>query len=335
MNSKEMKSALKWGIIGLGNIAHQFAKDLQLVEGSKIVSVASRNLSKAFEFGAEYGVVKCYGNYNEILDDPDVDIVYVATPHNSHVTLSVAAMNAGKHVLCEKPLAVNKHEVNTIISAARNNQVFMMEAFWSRFNPSIVKAMEVIRSGEIGEINYLNVDFTFFRNDNDDSRMLNMDLAGGSLLDMGVYPVFLSYLIFGIPEDILATGRFHKTGVDIQTSAILKYPNGIANVFSGFASQSDMVAKIYGTKGAIFIQPIWHESQGIKIRTEGKMTLHSLPTKGKGFTYEIEECMRCIQNGQLESDQWSHQNSLDLITITDEIRDKIGLRYPFENKIQE
>ena len=328
-----MKS-INWGIIGLGNIAHQFAKDLLLVEGAKLAAVASRSQEKANAFAQTYQADSAYGDYDSILNDPNVDIIYIATPHNSHEELTIRALRAGKHVLCEKPLAVNQNQVKNMVKVAQEERRFLMEAFWSKFNPSIKECLSLVEKGKIGEVNYVNADFSFYRDDPDDSRMLNMDLAGGSLLDMGVYPVFLAYSIFGNPKQILATGRFYKTGADIQTSAILKFENGIANIMSGFASQTDMVAKIYGTGGRIYIHPYWHETQGFTLIEgnggEYKTTEISLPTKGKGFTYEIEECLVCIRNGQLESENWSHQHSIDLITITDEIRNQMGLHYPFE-----
>lgn len=325
---------MNWGIIGLGNIAHLFVQDLLLVKEASIGAVASRNQSKANRFAEKYKVAKAYGNYQALLKDPDIDIIYIATPHNSHEQLSIAALEAGKHVLCEKPLAVNQSQVQQMIAVAQEEGRFLMEAFWAKFNPSIKKVLALIDKGVIGAVNYVNADFTFYREDPDDSRMLNMDLAGGSLLDMGVYPLFLAYSIFGNPEQILATGRFHQTGADIQTAAILKFKNGIANMMSGFVSQSDMVAKIYGTKGRIYLHPYWHETQGFTL-IEGndgntKTTKMHYPTKGKGFTYEIEECMQCIQQGKLESPNWTHQNSVDLIGITDEIRRQAGLTYPFE-----
>ncbi len=328
-------SPLKWGIIGLGKIAHAFVKDLLLVEDVEISAVASRSIEKAKSFANEYNAPKAYGSYTELFQDSEVDVVYIATPHDSHANLSIEALNAGKHVLCEKPLAVNEQQVQAIIDAAKANGVFMMEAFWSRFNPTILAVLEDIKSGKIGEVNYVNVDFTFYREDDVNSRMLNMELAGGSLLDMGVYPCFLAYMTMGIPDEILASARFHETGADLQTSAIFKYKHGFANVMSGFVSQSDMCAKIYGTKGRILIPWIWHEAQGY-YRIEGNKgmendkTFFDLPTKGKGFTYEIEETKKCIQNGQLQSKLWSHQNSLDLIRITDRIRKQTGLKYPFE-----
>ena len=325
---------IKWGIIGLGNIAHQFVKDLLLVDNTTISAVASRSMDNAKAFAETYGIKKAYNQYTDVFADPEIDIVYIATPHDSHARYSILAMEAGKHVLCEKPLAVNAHQVQEIIDASRKNEVFMMEAFWSKFNPSISEVLKLIKEEKIGKINYVNADFTFLRNDAPDSRMLSMDCTGGSLLEMGVYPVFLAYSIFGNPEQVLATGRFHETGADMQTAAILRYEEGIAMLMSGFASQSDMIAKIYGTTGRIYLHPYWHETQGYTL-IEGnngieKTTYKNLPTKGKGFTYEIEECLKCISNGQIESKHWSHLDSLNLITITDKIRRETGLKYPFE-----
>lgn len=328
------KEQLSWGIIGLGNIAHQFIQDLQLLAGHTVVAVASRSRTKARKFASEYGVENYYGDYKSLFKDARVDIVYIATPHNSHAELSIEAMDHNKHVLCEKPLAVNKIEVQQMIAKAQSKNVFLMEAFWTRFNPSLQAILELLEKNTIGEVNYINADFTFYRDDPDDSRMLNIDLAGGSLLDMGVYPVFLAYVILGKPIQLSALARFHKTGVDLQTVSIFQYPSGVANLMSGFTSQSDMVAKIYGTTGRIYIHPIWHESQGFTLiqGNDGQYNSQefSYPTKGKGFTYEIEECLKCIKNDQIESKIWSHQNSLELIEITDEIRRQTGLIYPFE-----
>lgn len=323
---------MNWGIIGLGNIARAFTEDLMLIDNNQPYAVASRTQEKADAFGAKFLATKAYDSYATLFQDEQVDIVYIATPHDSHVSLAIEAMNAGKHVLCEKPLAVNAKQVQQMIEAAQANDVFLMEAFWSRFNPSIEAAFRQIQQGELGEVNYINADFTFYRDDPDTSRMLSMDLAGGSLLDMGVYPVFLAYLILGKPEKIHAISRKHKTGADLQTAALFEYPDAIANLMSGFQSQSDMIARICGTKGSIFINPIWHETQSYTFLDNrvGTEVNHMYPTKGKGFTYEIEECIKCIEAGLKQSPKWSWQNSLDLITLTDEIRNQIGLHYPFE-----
>jgi len=322
--------ALRWGILGLGKIAHKFCEDLARVDGNIIQSVGSRNQEKANQFAKKHSSVHAYGSYDELIADQDVDIIYIATPHNSHLEYAKKSLEAGKHVLCEKPLAVNAAQVKEMVACAKKNQRFLMEAFWSRFNPSIREIKEKVNAGVIGEVNYVNADFTFYRDDPDDSRMLNSALAGGSLLDMGVYPVFLAYFILGVPSKILASSTLHTTGVDLQSAAVLQYPNGIAQVMSGFKSESDMVAKIYGTEGKIFIDRVWHETDGYSIEKNAERKHFKHPRKGIGFTYEIEECQKCIQAGKIESTLWSHHDSIQLIMITDEIRRQAGVKYPFE-----
>jgi len=300
---------LNWGVIGLGKIAHLFVQDLLLLEDHTLTAVASRSKNKADTFATKYKAISAYSSYDELLSDPSVDVVYIATPHDSHQDWTIKALEKGKHV------ATNK---------------FLMEAFWSRFNPSIREIIDRCRRGDIGEVNYVNAEFSFLRNDSPDSRMLNMDRAGGSLLDMGVYPVFLAYVLMGVPEEVKAIGTFHETGADLQTASVLRYPNGVANLMSGFRSDSGMVARVSGTKGRFTIDRVWHETQSYTEHLSSGEKRFLLPTKGKGFTYEIEEVKSCIDQGLIESPSWSHKNSLELIGITDEIRNQCGLKYPFE-----
>ena len=324
---------LRWGIIGLGNIAHAFVQDLQLVENANLSAVASRSMDNAQAFAQQYEAPYSFGNYQKLIESPEVDIIYIATPHNSHADLAISALSNGKHVLCEKPLAVNQQEVKQIIQTAEQNGLFFMEAFWSRFNPSISEALDRVRNGEIGTVNYVNADFTFYRDDPDHSRMRDPNLAGGSLLEIGVYPLFLNYIMLGVPKHIKAIGNFHHTGVDLQIGALLEYENAMGIAMSGFRSQSDMRARICGTKGSIFIDPIWHETQSFThfdIQTN-KHNLHARPTNGKGFTYEIEVCHKAIEKGKTQSDQWSWNDSLQLIKIADEIRQQLNYKFPFES----
>jgi len=181
---------INWGIIGLGNIANAFAKDLSLVPNATLRAVASRTKKKAKEFAKNHGAEKAYGSYEKLFKDDAIDIIYIATPHNSHANLSIAAMKAGKAVLCEKPLAVNKKQVKKMIKTAKKQKVFMMEAFWSKFNPSVKQSIDLAKNGRIGDVNYVNVDFSFYKEAPVESRMFNLELAGGALLDL-----FLANLI--------------------------------------------------------------------------------------------------------------------------------------------
>jgi predicted dehydrogenase len=325
---------LKWGIVGLGKIAHSFVKDLLLVDGNEVKGLASRSKSKAIDFKNEFNLsASTYESYSELFLDPMIDIVYIATPHHSHKELSIEAMSCGKHVLCEKPMAVNAADVKEMIAASKKYNVFLMEALWSRFNPAIRQVNKLVSNGAIGDVNYINVDFSHqIINANAGSRLYNMNLAGGSLLDMGIYPVFLSYLLLGMPTEIEASARYHQTGADVQTSVILKYDDAMSLVLSSFESHSDMVAKVFGTEGKIFINTRWHEAESFVIEKDGHKEMISVPKLGKGYTHEIMECQIQIEEGHIESDMWSHNDTLNLISILDEIREKIGLVYPFEKR---
>ncbi|MDB4292689.1 Gfo/Idh/MocA family oxidoreductase [Maribacter sp.] len=326
-----MTKKIRWGILGPGKIAHSFAKDLALVADGHLVGVASRTLQKAVEFAKEYDAEFAFGSYEELLVSQDVDVIYIATPHTGHMEWAIKAMQHGKHVLCEKPLGIHLAEVEKMLTVAADNKVFLMEALWSRFNPSIQKIKRLIDDGEIGTIGYLHADFGFYALDKaEDGRLLNPELAGGSILDIGIYPIFLAYLILGIPERILSTSNTYKTGAEVQTSMIFKYANAQAILYSGLVSKSEMKAEISGSKGEIYIDPRWHEAQGFVRIIDGEEKCYDLPTLGKGYSHEIDEVHDCLRQGKLQSALWSHQNSVDLITIMDEVRRQGGIKFPFE-----
>ncbi|SIS56103.1 Predicted dehydrogenase [Zobellia uliginosa] len=328
-----MVEEIRWGIVGLGSIAHTFAKDLALVTGGTLTAVASRSLEKAKTFADEYGAAHTFDSYEALFESKEVDVVYIATPHTSHEALSISAMENGKHVLCEKPMGVNPDQVARMIAVAEKNKVFLMEALWSRFNPSIRKAKQLVESGEIGSVAFVHADFAFYALNRDpDNRLLNPDLAGGSLLDIGIYPIFLSYLLLGMPKNIQASSHLYKTGVEMQTSMIFDYEGAQAILYSGLNSKSEMKAEISGTEGSIFLSPRWHEAQGYSIEKEGELVDYDLPTKGKGYTYEIEEVHSCLASGMVQSSMWSHRNSVDLARLLYEVRQKSNIIFPFEQQ---
>ncbi|MBT8184852.1 MAG: Gfo/Idh/MocA family oxidoreductase [Eudoraea sp.] len=326
-----MTKKIGWGIIGLGNIAHSFAKDLKLVSGGKLVAVASRSIGKAETFGNEYKAKFKFGSYQELFECNEVDVVYIATPHTSHAELSVMAMNMGKNVLCEKPFGINSAEVDTMISTAETNKVFLMEAMWSRFNPAIRKAKQLIAEGAIGQVGYLHADFAFYALDrSEEGRLLNRALAGGSLLDIGIYPIFLAYLMLGIPESVTAVSNFYKTGVEIQTSMIFNYPAAQAILYSGLNSGSEMKAEISGSEGSLYLHPRWHETQGYSLEKGGELQNFKLPKIGKGYAHEIEEVHHCLWADKKESQLWSLDDSRNLMALMDKIRKQCGIHFPSE-----
>ncbi|NNJ88619.1 MAG: Gfo/Idh/MocA family oxidoreductase [Eudoraea sp.] len=326
-----MANSIGWGIIGLGNIAQKFAKDLSLIHDAALMAVASRSIQKALAFKEEFKVPHAFDSYEALFKCEEVEVVYIALPHTEHLAWSIMAMEYGKHVLCEKPLGVNSEQVKQMVNASRKHNVFLMEALWSRFNPAIQKAKELVDSGEIGTIGYLHADFAFFGLDRDrEGRLLNPALAGGSLLDIGIYPVFLAYLMLGIPDTIEASAKYIETGAEIQIAIQFTYPSAHAVLFSGLSANSSMEASIAGSDGTIVIHPRWHESQGISVTEDNQTLKIDLPTVGKGYTYEIEEVHRCLSDKQIESPLWSHKHSLELIGLLDKIRAKVGITFPFE-----
>jgi len=326
-----MKATIGWGVLGPGKIAKSFVEDLKLVAGGKLVAVASRNSERAEIFAKEYGATHAFGTYEALFGCDEVDVIYVATPHTGHMEWAIKAMQAGKHVLCEKPLGINLAEVQQMIDVAKQNNIFLMEALWSRFNPSIQRVKQIVDEEGIGKVSYLHADFAFYALDNDEKgRILNPDLGGGSILDIGIYPIFLAYVLLGKPNRIQATSNFYKTGAEVQTSMIFHYEGAQAILYSGLTTKSEMRAEIQGSEGSIFIDPRWHETQGFSIYSGETEERHDMPTTGKGYTHEIEEVHKCLKLNKLQSNLWSHQNSIDLIRLLDEVRRQTGVVFPFE-----
>jgi predicted dehydrogenase len=326
-----MREKIRWGILGLGSIANQFTRDLLLVEDAELSAVASRDVTKADAFAKKYGALHSFGSYDELLESDKIDIVYIATPHDSHAEITIRAIEAGKHVLCEKPLALNARQVEQMMEASKRCNRFLMEAFWTRFNPSFCEVLRKVRQGDIGKVRYINAEFAF-RVENPSPRMIDMKTGGGSLLDMGVYPIFLAYTILGVPEKVFACSSFYESGADQQTSMILQYEESQAVLHSSFASPSNMSATISGESGRFTLNSIWHETQSYELVQNNHRVTYNFPTEGKGFTYEILECHQCLRSGKLSSKTWSTEDSLELIRITDRVRKATGLTYPSENE---
>jgi predicted dehydrogenase len=326
LNFGILSRKINWGIIGLGKIAQKFVNDLKLLDNIELEAVASRDLTKAEAFAATYDAKKSYGSYEALLQDNFVDIVYIATPHNSHAQIAILALEHKKAVLCEKPFAINKQQVFKMIEASKKHNLFLMEALWTRFLPAIKKIKSTIENGEIGEIKYLNADFSFKANPSI-QRIYDKELGGGSILDIGIYPIFLAYLILGMPDKIMAKAHFYESGADSQVSIIFDYKNAQAMLLSSFNSNSKREAKISGTLGEIVIDSPWNEASNFSVFKDNQEEKFSLPIFGKGFTHQIAECNTCLLENRTQSSLWSHQNSIELITLLDAVRKEIGLVY--------
>ena len=329
-----MSDKIAWGILGLGRIAHKFARDLTLVKGAVLQAVASSSQERADAFAKEHKANTAYGKYESLYLDPLIQVVYIASVHVDHAPQSLAALEAGKAVLCEKPMGINAQEVKAMMALAKAKKVFLMEAFWTRFNPAMLEVKRQIEQGRIGDLRHVQASFAMPRwNDDPSGRLLNLTKGGGSLLDIGVYPVFLAYLLLGKPNKILATANFNDQGTETQSSIIFSYPKTQAQLYSSLTHPFTMEAKIYGEKGELTIAPTWHESEALSWKIGDTITQEQFPKKGKGYVHEIEEVHHCLNSNMLESEQWSLKDSLNLIELMDQIRKKVGVVYSQDKSV--
>lgn len=324
-----MPEKINWGIIGPGKIAGKFAQDLQLVENAVLHGIASRDSERSDAFAKKYNAVRVFDNYEALAADPEVDIIYVATPHVFHFEQTMLCLRSGKAVLCEKPFGMNAQEVKIMTEEARSRNLFLMEALWTRFIPGTEKLLELIQKDTIGKVQYVKADFGFLGDSNKNSRVYNPDLGAGTLLDIGIYPVYLSLLLLGIPDQIKAVASFTDTGVDSFCAIISDYFSGEkAFSESTILSNTPIEAFIYGDKGSIKMHSRFHHTERLTMQlNDNTSETFNLPYIGNGYYHEIVEVMDCLKQGKTESDKMSHSMSLALIKTLDNIREDIGLKY--------
>jgi predicted dehydrogenase len=324
-----------WAILGCGKIAHKFTNDLKLLPNAKLYAAASRDQQRAEDFKNEHGFEVAYGSYKELVNDPKVDIVYIATPHSHHHEHTLLCLNHRKAVLCEKAFAINKNEVEEMIACAKQNNTFLMEAFWTMFQPSFIKAMEILKSGELGELKIVRSDFAFNAPFAEDKRLYNTKLGGGSLLDIGIYPVFAALTSLGKPELVKTFAQFSSTGSEESISMILKYGDGkMANLTSSFATHSPIQTEYWFENGYMILNPRWFTPTNITVVKHGEEPQYIQPEhkEGSGYQYEAEHVMKCLDEGKIESDLMTWQTSLDLMEILDRIRIDAGIFFPEHDK---
>ena len=333
MSHKEYLSPIRWGILACGGIAEKFTADLVAhVSDGVVYAVASRDLSKAQDFGNRHGAVKTFGSYEELVACPEVDVIYIATPHAYHYENTLMCLEAGKAVLCEKAFTINSSMLEEMVAKSKEKNLFLMEAIWTRFHPAIAQIQQIIESGKIGDIVHIVADFGFKADYKVDGRLFNPALTGGSLYDIGIYPLFISKLLLGNPKEIKAVATMAPTGVDMNCAMSLTYLNGAtASLFSTVAAETDTICTIYGTKGKIFIHGRFHETKGFTLTIKGEEPqVFTTERLGFGYSYEAEEVQKCLRTGKTESDKLPLQFSLELMELLCEIRQQIGLVYPQE-----
>jgi predicted dehydrogenase len=324
-----LNNPIRWGILAPGHIAHKFAQDLARVEGAKLMAVASRNLERAQEFAKEYEAPYAYGSYAELADCPELDIVYIASPHVGHHEHTLLCLNAGLGVLCEKPFGMNLGQVEEMIQSARDKKLFLMEALWSRFMPTTLKTLELIREGAIGKVLGVRADFGFKAVKDPRKRLFNKELGGGALLDIGIYPLFWSYALLGMPATVKASAIFSDTGVDVSTGMVLTYDSeAFAFLDCTLLARTDCEAIVYGELGCIRVHSRWHNSQALTLElTDSEPKQYDFEREAHGYDYEIESVGYALRAGLTENPDWSHQDSRNLMTLLDQVREEIGLKY--------
>ena len=324
---------IHWGILGTGNIAKQFARGLAVLPDAELAAVGSRSRVNADAFGDEFNVPHRFASYAALADAPDIDVVYVATPHSLHRDNSLLCLQAGKAVLCEKPFAINAAEAEEVVAMARERQLFLMEAMWTRFLPVLVETRQLLADGAIGDVRIITADFGFCASFNPQSRLFDPHLGGGALLDVGVYTVSLASMVFGSPPSrISSIAHLGQTGVDEQAAMILGYDRGqLAVLTTAIRANTPQEATLNGTEGQIQIHAPWWKPDALTLSVQGQedQVVH-LPLEGNGYNYEAVEAMNCLRSGRAESDVMPLDETVAIMKTMDQIRAQWGLRYPME-----
>jgi predicted dehydrogenase len=325
-----MQKDIRWGIIGAGNIAGKFASALTYTEGAVLQAVASREADKAESFARKHGSVQFFDSYEALAASPDVDIVYIATPHAFHLEQALLCFRHGKHVLCEKPLTLSEGQSRQMIDAAQKAGCYLAEGMWARHMPAIEKVLAMVKGGELGEIRFIRADFGFQAPKDPGNRLYNIKLGGGSLLDVGVYPIFFTTLMLGEPSGIKADVVVNKGGADETCSIALDY-NGKAHaqIFSSITVQTGLTAEVIGTTGRLLLHNPWYKTQRVMLTgTDWQQQVFEFPHELNGFEYEIRAVNDDLRNGRKQSEKMTWEMTLSMSRTMDKILHGAGIRYP-------
>ncbi|MGB7539216.1 MAG: Gfo/Idh/MocA family oxidoreductase [Anaerolineales bacterium] len=325
--------AIRWGILGTGGIARKFAEALALLPDARMTAVGSRTQASADSFGAKWKIPHRHGSYAALMADPEVDAVYIATPHTLHRENALGCLSAGKAVLCEKPFTINARQAEEVIALARKKKIFLMEAMWTRFLPVYVKMRNLLAEGAIGDVRQVQADFGIHAEFDPKDRKFDPALGGGALLDLGVYPVSLSSMVFGgAPRRLVSVASLGATGVDEQSAAVMEFSAGrLAIISCALRFASPQEAHIIGTGGRIRIHPAWWHSDTITLSRAGRADeTVTIPNLGNGYAHEAVEVMECLRGGKLESRVMPLDETLRILQTLDAIRAEWGLKYPGE-----
>jgi predicted dehydrogenase len=337
---------IRWGILSTGYIANLFAEGLTALDDATLVAVGSREQTSADVFGEKWNVPHRHGSYEALANDPDVEVIYIGTPHPFHYENTLMCLNAGKHVLVEKPFAMNARQTREMIDLARQKGLFLMEAMWTRYLPAMVQVRKWIADGEIGDIELVRAHFSFMTDFDPASRLFAPELGGGALLDAGIYPISFAHMILGTPNTVSGIASLGKTGTDDRSAYLFGYDGGKAALLSsGVQLAVPVEADVFGTKGCIKIHEPWLRPRVVTLAKPplpgsdtsliydgipfDKQTVHP-PTRGNGYNYEAAEVGQCIRAGKYESAIMPLDETLAIMGTLDKLRAQWDLTYPDE-----
>ncbi len=324
-------SPVRWGILATGKIAHSFARDLALVPDNVLVAVGSRSEESARAFAREYSSpsapVRAHPSYGDLADDPEVDVIYVATPHGRHDVDVLRCFQSGKAVLCEKALTLETASTERLVAEARRRGLFFAEAMWMRTNPNIRRVVQLAHDGACGTIAQVRAELGFVAR-SDVDRLWDPELGASALLDVGIYPLTFAHLVLGVPDDVAAAGVLSDRGIDVSGGATLTYPGGaVASIAWTQMAWSDNRAAVSGDGGRLEIPARFHEATGFTYATGETLETHAEPVTGRGYAHEIEEVADCLRTGRTESDLLPLDGTVAVMKVLDEIRNQLGVRY--------
>ena len=327
---------IRWGILGAGRIARKFASDLKLVEGAELIAIGSRSKASADDFTKDFPVKYTHDSYRDLAENAEVDVIYIATPHNLHYENTLLCVNHGKAVLCEKPFAMNTRQAEVMVSLAKEKKVFLMEALWTKFHPHYLKVKEMVGQGLLGEIRSVLINFGFKPTPPIPVRLFDPVLGGGTVMDIGIYNVFMAMSILGTPDHINAVMTPASTGVDEQCAILFRYHNGaMAQLFSTFSSNLATEADICGSEGRIRLTSRFYEpSSTIEFYKERVDSVEGIPVHkepGFGYQYEARHVNDCLRSGLTESPVIPFADTLLLMETLDKIRAIAGISYPLDD----
>lgn len=324
-----MNQPIRWGILGTGQIARTFAAALRDVPDAVLHAVASRTLETAQVFAGEFGAAQCHGDYQSLANDDAIDVIYIATPHTFHAENALMCLHAGKPVLCEKPFTMNARQARQVIAVAREKNLFLMEAMWTRFLPALQEAKRLIAAGEIGRPHHVQADLGFAAEVGPTHRLRNPDLGGGGLMDIGIYPLSIAAFFLGDIASVHAIAELGETGVDEQTAFSLRHrQGGLSSCICSTRANSPIELMVAGERGYLRLHTPFFRADAITVHVQNEESRTiAMPYRGNGYTHEAMEVMRCLRAGLTESPVMPLDETLALMACMDDMRQQFGLRY--------